>query len=366
MYTYRDSRLVLFSVVLALMLFTAGCNSAFMIKQPSPVSIAPPATPLAGGDLVNSVRLVAQKVRPAVVQITSMQVSIDQMNQASEVPVGVGSGVILDRQGYILTNYHVIEGAQQLLVGLPDGRSFEAKLIGGDSTTDLAIVQINAPNLPVADLGDSGQMQVGDWVVAIGNALALEGGPTVTVGVVSALGRTIQEAGDASTPTTYLYDLIQTSAPINTGNSGGPLLNLAGQVVGINTLVAGSSQGIGFSISVAVAKPVADQLIAAGKVLYPDTGFSDVPLSPTIAAQLGIQETNGIVVRRLRAGSPAERAGLQRHDVITTVDGQSLVGDSDLQRVLRKHKPGDTLALSVIRGTQKLTIELALGELRPQ
>jgi len=143
-------------------------------------------------------------------------------------------------------------------------------------------------------------------------------------------------------------------------------VNLAGQVVGINTLVAGSSQGIGFSISVAAAKPIADQLIAAGKVLYPDTGFSDIPLSPTIAAQLSIQETNGMVVRRVTAGSLAERAGLQRHDVITTVDGQSLVGDSDLQRVLRKHKPGDTLVLTVIRGTQKLTLKLVLGELRPQ
>jgi S1-C subfamily serine protease len=144
-YTYRGSRLRLYLVVLVLMLVATSCNSAVTMRQPGLVNIDPPATPLAGGDLVNSVRLVAQKVKPAVVQITSMQVSVDQMNQASEVPTGVGSGVILDRQGYILTNDHVIEGAQQLLVGLPDGRSFEAKLIGSDPTMDLAVVQINAP-----------------------------------------------------------------------------------------------------------------------------------------------------------------------------------------------------------------------------
>src|SRR5439155_13615797 len=183
-------------------------------------------------------RDVAQRARPAVVQITSEQLQADQFNQPFSVPAGVGSGVIYDAQGHVLTNNHVIEGAQRLLVSLPDGRSFPGKWVGADPHTDLAVLQISGDNLPRADLGDPGQLQVGDWVVAIGNALALEGGPTVTEGVVSALGRTVQEPGStsggpggsggpgAATAGPFLFDVIQTSAPINPGNSGGPLLSL--------------------------------------------------------------------------------------------------------------------------------------------
>ncbi len=261
-----------------------------------------------------------------------------------------------------------VEGAQKLLVALPDGQSFQAKLIGRDPMTDLAVVQISGGNLPVADLGDSSQLQVGDWVVAIGNALALDGGPTVTAGVVSALGRTVQEPSDTSAQGPYLFDVIQTSAPINPGNSGGALVNLAGQVVGINTLVAGQAepgvpaQGIGFAISVAAAKPIADQLVATGNVIYPYLGISDIDLNASIAAQLGITEKEGIIIRRVGRGSPADQAGLQRLDVITAVDGQVLSGDSDLQRILREHKPGDTLTLSVIRENQKLTVNVLVGQ----
>jgi S1-C subfamily serine protease len=335
---------------------------------PVSVAFAPPAAPLAGGDFGSAIRLVAQKVKPAVVQITNEQVQVDQFNQPFNIPAGVGSGVIYDQQGHILTNNHVVEGAQQLLVALPDGRSFQAKLIGRDPMTDLAVVQISGSNLPIADLGDSSQLQVGDWVVAIGNALALDGGPTVTAGVVSALGRTVQEPSDTSAQGPYLFDVIQTSAPINPGNSGGPLVNLAGQVVGINTLVAGQAepgvpaQGIGFAISLAAAKPIADQLVATGKVIYPYLGISDISLSPSIAAQLGIAENEGIIIRRVVRGSPADQAGLQRLDVVSAVDSKTLPGDSDLERILRDHKPGDTLTLSVIRGTQKLTVKVVLGE----
>jgi S1-C subfamily serine protease len=300
--------------------------------------------------------------------IKNEQVQVDQFNQPFDVPAGVGSGVIYDQQGHILTNNHVVEGAQQLLVALPDGRSFQARLIGRDSMTDLAVVQISGSNLPVADLGDSSQLQVGDWVVAIGNALALDGGPTVTAGVVSALGRTVQEPSDTSAQGPYLFGVIQTSAPINPGNSGGPLVNLAGQVVGINTLVAGQAepgvpaQGIGFAISLAAAKPIADQLVATGNVIYPYLGISDISLSPAIAAQLGITENEGIIIRRVVRGSPADQAGLQRLDVVSAVDGKTLPGDSDLERILRDHKPGDTLTLTAIRGAQKLTVKVVLGE----
>jgi len=397
MYTYRGQRIGVYLTILALVLVAAGCSPIYAATQPtsvpapatptaattSPVTATPapasqaasatvaadpPAAPLSAIDFGSAIRLVAQKVKPAVVQITNEQSQVDQFNQPFDVPAGVGSGVIYDKQGHILTNNHVVEGAQQLLVALPDGRSFQAKLIGRDPMTDLAVVQISGSNLPIADLGDSNQLQVGDWVVAIGNALALDGGPTVTAGVVSALGRTVQEPSDTSAQGPYLFDVIQTSAPINPGNSGGPLVNLASQVVGINTLVAGQAepgvpaQGIGFAISLAAAKPIADQLVATGKVVYPYLGISDVDLNPAIAAQLRITGQEGVVIRRAARGSPADTAGLQRLDVVTAVDGKSLPGDSELQRMLRDHKPGDTLTLSVIRGTQKLTVKVVLGE----
>jgi S1-C subfamily serine protease len=314
------------------------------------------------------VREVAQKVRPAVVQITNQQVQLDQFDHPFDVPEGVGSGVIYDSQGHILTNDHVVQGAKQILVSLPDGRSFQAKLVGRDPQTDLAVLQISGSNLPVAELGDSTQLMVGDWVVAIGNALALPGGPTVTVGVVSALGRTVQEPGDNTGQGPFLFDLVQTSAPINPGNSGGPLVNLAGQVIAINTLVAGEAgpgvqvQGIGFAISIATARPVADQLVATGKVIHPTLGISYVTLTPAIAAQLRIQQKQGVMVARVARDSPGAVIGLKRGDIITQIDEQPLQGESDLALIVGEHKPGDRLKLTVLRGSQTLTLEAILAE----
>jgi S1-C subfamily serine protease len=332
------------------------------------------ASPL--GDFTNAIRVVTQKVKPAVVQITNQQVQFDQFsNQEYDIPAGVGSGVIYDNQGHILTNNHVVEGASQLLVSLPDGRSLPAKLIGADPQTDLAVVQISGNNLPVAPLGDSGRLQVGDWVVAIGNALALPGGPTVTAGVVSALDRTVQEPGDTTgngfqtSQGPFLFDVIQTSAPINPGNSGGPLLTLAGQVIGINTLVAGqaepgvSAQGIGFAISIDAAKPIADQLVATGHVVHTYLGVSYVTMNPAVAAQLSVTpDTMGVAVVQVLQGSPAAQAGLQRRDVITAIDGKALQDDTVLQQTLALHKPGDTVTLTVQRGSQKLTVTVKLAE----
>ncbi|MDA8216009.1 MAG: trypsin-like peptidase domain-containing protein, partial [Dehalococcoidales bacterium] len=296
---YRSAAAVL--LVLLIVLAMTGCVNS--VDQASPTAAAPTATsgtvaqaqntpaptatsnnqPATSPDtgFQNSISQVAKDVKPAVVQITNQQeVQTSQSNQPYVVPAGVGSGVIYDDQGHILTNAHVVEGANQLLVSLPDGRSFEGKLIGSDAQTDLAVVKIDGSNLPVAKLGDSTQLQVGDWLVAIGNALALPGGPTVTAGVVSALGRTVQEPADQSgTPGPFLFDVIQTDAPINPGNSGGPLVNLNGQVIGINTLVAGQAetgvqaQGIGFAIAISTAKPIADELVANGKVVHPYLGI---------------------------------------------------------------------------------------------
>ena len=191
----------------------------------------------------------------------------------------------------------------------------------------------------------------------------------MTVGVVSALGRTVQEPGNFASQGPYLFDAIQTSAPINPGNSGGPLTNLSGQVVGINTLVAGQaepgvqSQGIGFAIAISSAKPIADQLVTTGHVVHPYLGISDVPLSPSIAAQLGVQETAGLVVLRSSAGSPAAQAGLRRGDVITAIDNTSVPDDTTLAQIINTHKPGDTLTLTIVRGSRKATVQVTLTDL---
>src|SRR5581483_8311178 len=282
-------------------------------------------------------------------------------------------------QGHILTNNHVVQDAQSLLVSLPDGRSFPARLVGADPQTDLAVLQITADNLPVARLAESNHLQVGDWVVAIGNALGLSGGPTVTSGVVSALGRTVQEpsSGSSSAAGPYLFDLIQTDAAINPGNSGGPLVNLSNEVVGINTLVAGQAepgvpaQGIGFAISIDTAKPIADQLVATGRAVHPYLGIRYQPLNPAIASQLGIpsaqggQAPHGVVILQVLAGSPAGNAGLRRGDAIIAIDGNDLKDESSLAQTINQKKPGDSLTLSVLRGNQRLSVQVTLGEAPP-
>jgi S1-C subfamily serine protease len=310
---------------------------------------------------------VAEQVKPAIVQITNLQVQPGQF-VGPAVPSGVGSGVIYDNQGHILTNNHVVAGAQQLQVSLPDRRSFKATVVGTDPQTDLAVVQIQGDNLPVATLGDSSQLQVGDWVVAIGNALALPGGPTVTQGVVSALGRTVQEPGDQpNTSGPFLFNVVQTDAPINPGNSGGALVNLDGQVIGINTLVAGQAepgvqaQGIGFAIAIATAKPIADQLVSSGHAVHPFLGISYVALTPSLAAQLGTNAQSGIVVGAVMPGSPADTAGIQPRDVITAIDGQQLTDESSLAQTLSQHKPGESVTLTVERGGQQQDVSVTLG-----
>jgi S1-C subfamily serine protease len=315
---------------------------------------------------------VVEQVKPAVVQVTNEQANIGAFGQStSAIPVGVGSGIIYDTEGHILTNNHVVDGATKIIVSLTDGRTFTANLVGRDPQTDLAVIQISGSNLPVAQLGDSTQMQVGDWVVAIGNALALPGGPTVTAGLVSATGRIIEEpptgASQIAGSGPYLFNLIQTSAAINPGNSGGPLVNLNNQVIGINTLGGGSTssgvqaEGIGFSIAMQTAKPIADELVATGKVTHPYLGADYVPLDPATAAQNGISVPYGAYVTAVVSGSPAAQAGLQKDDIITQVDGTPIKGESDLALIIHDHKPGDTLTLTVLRGSQTLTIKVTLG-----
>jgi serine protease Do len=371
-----NAKLFLMSLVIVSVL--TACGGAASAAQGTATPEVTPGPVPSSVAFRDAIRMVSEDVKPAVVQVTNEQAMSSQfpnlpssMTPDQAVPVGVGSGIIYDDQGHILTNNHVVEGAQTLLVSLPDGRSFKAKLIGADPRTDLAVVQISGSNLPTAVLGDSSQLQVGDWVVAIGNALALPGGATVTAGVVSALGRAIPEPGSGQSQAAgpFLFDLIQTDAAINPGNSGGPLINLDGQVVGINTLAAGSAgasgqqaQGIGFAISISTAKPIADQLVATGKVVHPYMGVAYVPLTPAIAAQLGVTATHGVVVQQVVPGSPAEKAGLQPKDIITEINGQSLTGESTLALIIHNQKPGDTVDLTVLRNGQTMQVKLTLGE----
>jgi len=270
---------------------------------------------------------------------------------------GAGSGVIIDSRGYIVTNNHVVEGATQIKVTLNDGRSFDAVKINRDPATDLAVIQISGSNLPVAKLGRSDTLRVGDWVITIGNALALEGGATVTVGIVSHTKRTIQEQNGVT-----LYNLLQTDAAINPGNSGGALLNIAGEVVGINTAIAGEAQNIGFAIAITPAMPVIEQLITIGRVIRAFLGVNMVNLTATLASRYNLSVKEGALVTTVSRGTPADRAGLQRLDVVTVFDGQKITKADQVVEIIRSHKPGDTVEITYIRGANEFKTRATLAE----
>jgi serine protease Do len=314
---------------------TATANSLPLSQQGSVAtttsSTASGATPGNAGNGTTSsaaqpalpdVASVAEKVRPATVLILNIvqgraagggQIA-NPGGQPGDVPQGAGTGFIIDSTGIIVTNNHVVEGAQKLSVVLPDGQRFDdAQLLGADPQTDLAVIKVpgEGKNLPTVPLGNSSQLKVGEWVVAIGNALALKGGPTVTAGVVSATGRDEQEPGETRGSTgPILHDLIQTDAAINPGNSGGPLVNMQGEVVGINTLGASDAQGIGFAISIDSAKPVIDALrqgqqVAGRGAGQAYLGIQSLTVTPSIAAANGLSRNDGVVVVNVITGTPA-------------------------------------------------------------
>lgn len=343
-----------------------GSNQVSMTPAAAPaLATLPPSAPLLAptGNLENDIQAVAEKVRPAVVFVG---IEANLRNFSQPVPVGNGSGAIIDNQGHILTNNHVVEQAQVLKVTLPDGRSFDAKLIGRDPATDLAVIQIQGGNLPTIPLGDSSQLKIGEWVVAIGNALGLEGGPTLTKGVVSALDRTITEDNGAS-----IAGLIQTDAAINPGNSGGPLVNLKGELIGINTAVPGPTgqgvqpSGIGFAISINEAKPIIQQLLTNGRVVRPYLGVSPITITPAIAAQLGLSVDKGVILDNVAPNSPAARAGLKQDDVIVGADGKPVNTEADLRAAIQAHKIGDTIQLTVLRSGRQVNVNAQLVEAPP-
>lgn len=270
---------------------------------------------------------------------------------------GIGSGVIIDAEGTVLTNNHVVQSGRPT-VTLVDGRRLDGQVIGKDPTTDLAVIELDGTSLPTARLGDSSALEIGEQVVAIGNALGLPGGPTVTSGVVSATDRIIQGPGGAT-----LYDLIQTDAAINPGNSGGPLVNLYGEVVGINTAIIASAQGIGFAIAINSARPIVESLLCLGRVVRPWIGVMPTSVTPMVAAQFRLSRDRGALILHVDPYSPAARAGLRPGDVIVSLDNTPVNDEATLRREIASRSIGTSIQLGTIRGTRQRTVTVPLEEL---
>lgn len=267
----------------------------------------------------------------------------------------LGSGVIIDKTGYILTNYHVVQRAQDITVRLTDGREFKAKVIGRDSRSDLSLIKIASPagDLPVLPLGDSDKMRVGDWVLAIGNPFGLA--HTVTQGIISATGRVIG---------TGPYDnFLQTDAPVNPGNSGGPLVNLKGEVVGITTAIVATGQGIGFAIPSNMAKNVVSQLREKGRVVRGWIGVSVQTVTPSLAESFGMKEPKGALVGNVVEGGPADAAGIKPGDIIVAFNKKEIKTMSDLPLVVAGAPVGSTVPVTIIREGKEIAINLKIAEM---
>jgi S1-C subfamily serine protease len=282
---------------------------------------------------------------------------------------GTGSGFIFDSNGWILTNKHVVEGANEISVQLNDSRVFSGRVYGIDTLTDLAIVKIDATGLPAATLGSSEELQLGQLAIAIGNPLGnFEN--TVTTGVVSGLGRQIQAGDSSGTSSEQLNNLIQTDAAINPGNSGGPLINSAGQVIGINTAVNQDAQGIGFAIPISVARPIVELALAGKPIARPWIGVYYKLVDAQLAKDLGLAVDHGVLIDKPASGapavfpgSPADKAGLQVGDIVVAVDGDAVDENHDLSTRILPHVPGDSVSLSVVRDGRTLEIRVTLGTL---
>jgi serine protease Do len=314
---------------------------------------------------------IARAVKPAVVNVSTRAVresgsAEDQLRdffggeRSQPTPRrnlrGLGSGFVINGDGYIVTNNHVVDGATEIRVKFADGRQLSGKVVGRDEKTDLALLKVEATGLPVIPLGDSARLEVGEPVMAVGNPFGLE--QTVTTGIVSATGRAIG-AGPYD-------DFIQTDASINPGNSGGPLVNARGEVVGVNTAIAsgsGGSVGIGFAIPTNLIKPVVTQLAASGHVVRGWLGVTIQPLTPELAATFGAADTHGALVSGVAAGSPAARVGLRRGDVITRYDGRPVERWSDLPRAVAETPVGREVPVDVRRDGKPLTLTVKVAKL---
>src|SRR5438309_4174731 len=322
----------------------------------------------------NNIRVYQNNI-PAVVNVTSRAVAFDFFYGL--VPQeGQGSGFIIDKGGHILTNYHVVADARQVEVTLHNRKKYSATVVGIDKAHDLAVIQISAPNLTAAVLGDSRNLQVGQKVYAIGKRFGLSG--TMTRGIVSSI-RSVKEP-DGMT----IDAAIQTDAAINPGNSGGPLMNWHGEVIGINTMIAssvGQSAGIGFAIPINTAKAVLNDLVTQGRVRRPTLGVRTIPISPELAEEMGLPADYGLLVIQVVPGGAAERAGLRGGserayvgnipimlggDLVVAIDGEKISDQEDLAQAMNNHRAGDTVRVTFYRGKQKMQLNVTLGEAREQ
>ncbi|HKV73063.1 MAG TPA: trypsin-like peptidase domain-containing protein [Gemmatimonadales bacterium] len=330
-------------------------------------------------DLSEAFSSVAESVKPSVVYIKAqhtekaqtrkvppgMEQFFPHLRQGPEVEQGSGSGFIVSNDGYILTNNHVVENADQVTVRLLDHREFRAKVVGADPNTDVAVLKIDATGLTAANLGNSDNAHVGSWILAIGNPLGEALTFTVTSGIVSARGRLLNDLRRSSAP---IQDFIQTDAAINPGNSGGPLVNVRGEVIGINSAIAsenGLNAGYGFAIPINLARRVMDQLIATGKVQRAALGIAINDASATDAAYVGLKEIRGVKVEDLPDDSPAKAAGIEPGDVIIAVDGKQMDYTSQLQQDIGFRRPGEVVKVTVARkGGITKTFSIKLTELK--
>ncbi|MCB9834870.1 trypsin-like peptidase domain-containing protein [Candidatus Nomurabacteria bacterium] len=308
---------------------------------------------------------IAEKISPSVV---SIQTSADRSNLFGEselTPVGAGTGIVIDQNGLILTNRHVVSDADELTIYTSDGVSHPAELIDIDSFNDLAFIQAEGEGYTPAELGSSDQMKIGQQVIAIGNALG-QFDNTVTTGIISGKGRDIVAGDGTGASSDSLSNLLQTDAAINSGNSGGPLLNYAGQVIGINTAVASYSENIGFAIPIDDAKGLVESIKAQGRIIRPYLGIRYLNLTPELAEQYDLNTSGGVLIRGdesnpgVLADSPAAKAGLESGDIIIKVDNQDIDQNTNLSSIINSHKVGDKIKLTIIRDNdeQELTVTL--------
>ena len=309
--------------------------------------------------------LVAQKVTPSVVNISTvgrkrMVQPFFEMSPLFEDFFGepqyqreksLGSGFIISKDGYIVTNDHVVREAESIQVKLSNDKVFTARVVGGDQKSDIAVIKINATDLPVAVLGDSEKLEVGQWAIAIGNPFGLD--RTMTVGIISATGR-------SNMGIETLENFIQTDASINPGNSGGPLLNVYGEVIGINTAIVAAGQGIGFAIPVDMAKPIFSQLIKNGSVSRGWMGVTIQPVTEELAQSFRLPQAKGALINNIMAGSPAEKAGIQQGDIITAFNGTEIKDPSHLQRLVAETAMGKPVKVTVFRNGRSLDLSMVL------
>jgi S1-C subfamily serine protease len=350
-------------------------QSSNWISRPQPVEIIEAAgSESLDAEEQNNISVYRKNIG-AVVNITSRVMTFDFFYGL--VPQeGQGSGFVIDKEGHILTNYHVIAEARQVEVTLHNRKKYKATIVGTDKPHDLAIVQIKAPDLQPMVLGDSTNLQVGQKVYAIGNPFGLAG--TLTRGIVSSI-RQVQEPDGL-----VIDEAIQTDAAINPGNSGGPLLNWHGQVIGINTMIAssvGQSAGIGFAIPINTAKAVVNDLMTLGRVRRPALGVRTIPIDPEVASELGLSADYGLLIVQAVPDGSADRAGLRGGseraylgntpimiggDLIVAIDGEKVESQQTLAQVMNRHRAGDTVKVTIFRGKKKLEVPVVLGEARDQ